>query len=64
MKCEECIKEEKKSTVYVPQYGTTTLMCSAPDYYDEEGKFHEGHNPNTTTTEWSCSNGHTWIVKS
>ena len=64
MKCEQCTKEGKKSTINVPLSGVTTLMCPAPDYYDEEGELHRGHNPNTTTTEWSCSNGHNWTVKS
>jgi hypothetical protein len=36
----------------------TTLMYCAP-FYDEAGRFHS-HNPNTTTTQYSCSNGHRW----
>jgi len=62
MKCKQCITEGKKSTINVPQYGTTTLMMPAPNYYDEDGVLIKGHNPNTTTTEWSCSNGHNWKV--
>lgn len=59
-KCEECIKENKKSTVHEPLYGATTLMCPAPAYYDEDGVYHESYNPNNTMYEWSCSNGHKW----
>lgn len=57
MKCPECVKNNQKSIMSV---GTsmTTLMYSAP-FYDEEGRYHS-HNPNTTTTEYSCSNGHRW----
>lgn len=57
MKCPECIKEGKKSNVY-PGMSTTTLM-KIFEYYDEEGKYHYS-NPNTTTTYYSCSNGHKW----
>ena len=57
MKCPECVKNNQKSTMSVGA-SMTTLMYSAP-FYDEEGRYHS-HNPNTTTTEYSCSNGHRW----
>lgn len=60
-KCEECIKEGKKSTVYKPQSGVTTLMGISPAYYDQDGVYHEAYNPNKTTYEWSCSQGHKWL---
>ena len=60
-KCETCIAEGKISTVTRPQYGSTTLMAISPGYYDEIGIFHEPYNPNRTTYEWCCSQGHKWI---
>lgn len=61
MKCPECVKENKKSFVNVGM-SMTTAMYAAP-FYDEEGKYHH-HDPNTTSTEYSCSNGHRWTHKS
>jgi hypothetical protein len=60
MKCEKCIQEQKESRVFVPSGGFSTCM-GWQDYYDEKGRFHS-HDPNTHTSEWSCSNGHIWIV--
>lgn len=59
-KCEECVKEGKTSSVAIPQYGATTAMMPAPPYYNENGNLHPGTNPNTTTYEWHCSQGHRW----
>ena len=58
--CEQCQREGKTSTIYAPQCGRTTLMGIMPAYYDEKGDYHESVNPNYTTFEWSCSNGHKW----
>jgi hypothetical protein len=58
--CEQCQREGKTSTIYVPQTGYTTLMAPAPAYYDEQGVYHQPKDPNYTTYEYSCSNGHTW----
>jgi hypothetical protein len=60
MICKQCKDEEKQSKVY-PVLSSTTLMGWAP-YYDKEGKYHN-HDPNTTTTRLSCSNGHSWVEK-
>jgi len=59
MKCPKCVEKGLKSCVYV---GTThtTLMYASP-YYDEEGNYHY-NDPNTRYTEYSCSNGHKWVV--
>lgn len=57
MKCPRCIEESQKSKVYVG-ISTSTLLHSPP-FYDEEGRFHY-HDPNTTTTHYSCSNDHDW----
>lgn len=61
MKCPVCEKENLKSYVYVGM-STSTLMYCAP-YYDEDGKYHS-HDSNTHATNYSCSNGHTWIESS
>ena len=57
MKCPECQRQGLTSRVY-PGMSCTTLMCDM-SYYDENGDFH-AHNPNKTTTDYRCSNGHTW----
>jgi hypothetical protein len=61
MKCPECVKEGRKSTVY-PGSGMTTAMACSP-YYDEEGVYHF-HDRNYTTQNYSCSNGHRWDERS
>lgn len=60
MKCPVCEKEDKKSKVFIG-HSTSTLLAWTP-YYDEDGKF-VNENPNTRTTTYSCSNGHTFITK-
>jgi len=61
MKCIQCIKEGKKSKVFI---GTTTsTLVYAQPYYDEDGNFVQPPDPNTHTTEYSCSNGHKWTTK-
>jgi len=57
MKCPQCIKEGKRSKVYVGLSVTTT--AGTESYYDEDGNFHF-HDPNVTTTQYNCSNGHKW----
>ncbi len=60
MKCPICEKNKMKSCVYV---GTTTsTLLYTPPYYDEEGNLHP-NDPNTYTTNYSCSKGHKWTVK-
>ena len=61
MICSECLELGLKSKVYVG-CGSTTLAYSEP-FYDEDGRYHN-HNPNITTTEYSCSNGHKWTESS
>lgn len=60
MKCPECVKENKKSEVY-PSVGSTTSIYCQP-FYDEEGNYHD-HDSNIITTEYRCSNDHTWQEK-
>ena len=59
--CEQCQKRGLKSTISSPMYGTTTLMAYTPGYYDENGEYHSNKNPNITTYEYTCSNGHRFI---
>lgn len=61
MKCPECIKEGKKSTVTVgAQWINATYH---PVMYDEDGKLMDtGHAG--STQHYSCSNGHKWKVTS
>lgn len=61
MRCEKCIEQGLKSTIIIFP-GSTTLMWSTP-YYDEKGRLHD-HNPNWSTTDYRCSNGHEWRVRS
>lgn len=62
MKCPECVKLGKRSTV-TPGMSMTTCMGWSPGYYDEDGKWIESEDPNIHTTEYSCSNGHRWGVQ-
>lgn len=57
MKCPECAKEGKRSRVSVGMSSTTCMGFQA--YYDEDGLYH-CHDPNITTTSYSCSEGHSW----
>lgn len=61
MKCPECIKEGKRSIVTEDGCSSTAMYC--PPRWDENGK-RIVDNVNTTTTEYSCSNGHIWTEKS
>lgn len=61
MICPECKAENKKSRVYAGPSSSTCMHC-AP-YYDEDGKHHY-HDINTSSTSYSCSNGHEWSESS
>ena len=60
MICNQCRDEGKRSKVY-PGVSTRTLMWAQP-YYDEVGRYHH-NDPNTTTTEYTCSNRHRWVTR-
>ncbi len=57
MICEQCKAEGKTSRVR-GGYGISTCM-GVDSYYDEKGHYHR-HDPNSTGTQYSCSNGHSW----
>ena len=61
MICPHCKEEGKTSRVTGGNSQTTCMWC--PPYYDEQGKYHS-HDSNITTTSYSCSNGHAFVVKS
>lgn len=61
MKCERCVEFGLKSTIRIGP-SSTTLMGSSP-FYDEDGHYHD-HDPNTTRTEYVCSQGHTTVKES
>lgn len=57
MKCLQCVKEGKKSKVYIG--GSSTTLLGVSRYYDEDGNYHV-YDPNIITTNYLCSNGHFW----
>lgn len=58
MKCPQCIKEGKRSTV---TWGTTfTNAIYYPITYDEDGNIVNTSHA-TSKTSYYCSNGHEWI---
>lgn len=59
MRCKECEDSGQKSKIYL---GIATATCIGwmPGYYDEEGNWVFGKNPNTITQAYRCSNGHRW----
>ena len=61
MICSECKEQGLKSKVYPGTSSATLMWC--PPFYDEEGNFHN-HDANTITSEYSCSNGHSWTESS
>lgn len=61
MKCPECIKEGKKSIV--TEGASSMTLVQAMTVWDENGNLMPTHDPNTTTTQYSCSNGHNWSEK-
>lgn len=60
-KCPVCVKKGYRTQVNVGA-SSTTLLAGMP-YFDENGKF-VYNDPNTTTTDYNCSSGHTFKVTS
>lgn len=61
MKCPTCVEEGNKSIVSVG--GSITTAMASHQFYDENGKYHL-HDPNTSSTQYRCSNGHDWTESS
>lgn len=59
MKCPICIAEGEASCVTLGM-SFTTCMGWTTGYYNEKGNWVVNNDPNKTTTEYSCSNGHRW----
>lgn len=57
--CKECEKKKKKYSVYTGMSSTTLIAIPQP-YWNEDGQYVSPRDPNTTTQEYSCSNGHRW----
>ena len=57
MKCDQCVDEGERSTVFVGT-GTTTLMAGV-SFYDESGTYHD-HDPNSSSMRYRCTRGHEW----
>ena len=56
-KCPDCVKEGKNSIVYIGMSTTTTMNCGNGSY-GENGRYIPPPPCNTTTTSYTCSNGH------
>ncbi len=61
MKCPQCVQNNEHSNVY-PGAAMTTLLAYTK-YYDDDGTYHD-HDPNTISTQYDCSRGHSWMEKS
>jgi len=53
--CPVCKEHGLKSRVY--EVGCMSTLLATHTWYDEEGRFHY-ENPNRTTCNYTCSNGH------
>lgn len=60
MICQQCKDAKATSKVHAGSSMITNAGYSA--YYDEKGHHHR-HDSNITTTDYTCSNGHSWQVK-
>lgn len=60
MKCPQCVKQGKKSKVYIGMSSRTAAYC--PPFYDEDGVYHL-HDSNITHTDYRCSNRHGWTER-
>jgi hypothetical protein len=58
--CPVCQEEGLKSSVKGSDTFTTCAGVQA--YWDEDGDYHR-HDPNVSTTSYSCSNGHHFTVR-
>ena len=62
MKCPTCQKEGLVSCVYE---GISTSTCIAWNgYYNEKGTYMRTPDPNIYTTEFRCSEGHSFSISS
>jgi hypothetical protein len=57
--CPKCLENSQSSIVRVGMSARTLMYVNK--YYDENGKYHYD-DPNITTTDYYCSQGHEWSV--
>lgn len=55
--CNKCHRNGVKSVVYVGTASRTLMAINS--YYDEDGNY-QHNDPNKTTIQYTCSNGHNW----
>ena len=60
MICEKCHEQGERSKIYIGE-AYITAMFFRP-YFDENGNLCDD-DPNITTTEMECSNGHEFVRK-
>ena len=60
--CSECLNQGKPYRVW-EAYRTRTAMAGSPGYWDQDGKWHEGWDPNFDTVHYRCSNDHSWSAE-
>jgi len=58
--CEKCLLEGKLYSVSMFFSGTIIFMDWNLGYWNEKGEYVHNDNPNKTTYDYICSNGHTW----
>lgn len=61
MFCPVCQEAGLKSTVHW-RTGHVTQVWAEPFYWNEDGEFIRNPDPNATTSEYYCSEGHKWEV--
>jgi len=59
MKCQKCQDEGLRSRLFVKQVDSPATSVQV--YYDENGKLHQ-HDPVGMSTDYRCSNGHSWTA--
>jgi len=57
MFCPECEELGLRSSIFTGI--TITTLMNISEYWDEDGNYHYD-DPNQSTTEYSCSQGHNW----
>ena len=59
MRCTKCQQLGSRHRVFGAGT-TTTLMNVSPGYWDENNNWVQPEDPNITTCQYMCSNGHSW----
>lgn len=59
VRCPVCAAEGQRSRMSLG--GSSRTLMTTQTFYDEDGKL-VVRDPNTTTTQWSCSRGHHGVM--